>query len=195
VAKAVPFALQFKIMKHKNRKNIRWRKWDYRWNGAYFITICTKDKQHFFGKITDKKMTLSPVGVLADIFWHEIPKHAKGVTLDAFVVMPNHIHGIIILDNDEPPKPVLPKHGEIDDIPKSPDEQRFQRPGENSIFTMLGGYKSVVTKHVHRLELIDNWEWQVRFHDRIIRNEEEFNIIQNYILTNVENWYNDRFNI
>lgn len=181
-------------MKHKNRKNIRWRKWDYRWNAAYFITICTKDKQHFFGEIKDKKMILSPVGVLADIFWHEIPKHAKGVTLDAFVVMPNHIHGIIILNNEEPPKPVLPKRGEIDDRPKSPDEQRFQRPGKNSISTMVGGYKSVVTKHINRLELIDNWEWQVRFNDRVIRNEEEFNRIQNYILTNVENWDDDCFN-
>jgi len=190
------------IMKHKNRKNIRWREWDYRWNGAYFITICTKDKQHFFGEIKNNKMKLSAVGVLADIFWHEIPKHAKGVTLDAFVVMPNHIHGIIILDNDESPKPVLPRIDvgqtasplpQIDDIPKSPDEQRFQRPGENSISTMVGGYKSVVTKHVHRLELIDSWEWQIRFHDRIIRNEKEFNIIQNYILTNVENWDDDCF--
>lgn len=207
----MPFALHLKIMKHKNRKNIRWRKWDYRWNGTYFITICTKDKQHFFGKINDKKMNLSPVGVLADIFWHEIPKHAKGVTLDAFVVMPNHIHGIIILENDEPLKPVLPRvdvgqtalplprtispNNKEENKPKSPDELRFQRPGKNSISTMVGGYKSVVTKHINRLELIENWEWQIRFHDHIIRNENEFNIIQNYILTNVENWDNDRFNI
>lgn len=180
------------IMKHKNRKNIRWRKWDYRWNAAYFITICTQDKQPFFGEIKNAKMNLSPAGVLADIFWYEIPKHAKGVTLDAFVVMPNHVHGIIILENDEVPPPVLPKLEE-DDTPKSPDEQRFQRPGKNSISTIIGGYKSVVTKHVNRLALIDNWKWQTRFHDHIIRNEERFNLIQNYILTNIKNWNNDRF--
>jgi len=189
----VPFALH-SSMKHKNRKNIRWRQWDYRWNGAYFITICAKDKQHFFGEIKEGRMNLSPVGILADIFWHEIPKHAKGLTLDAFIVMPNHIHGIIILDNDETPLPVLPKHGGDVDIPKSPDEQRFQRPGVNSISTILGGYKSVVTKHVNRLELLPEWGWQVRFHDRIIRNEAEFNIIQNYILTNVDSWDVDCFN-
>ena len=179
-------------MGYKNRKNIRWRKWDYRWNGAYFITICTKDRQHFFGEIINNKMNLSPVGVLADIFWHEMPKHAKGVTLDAFVVMPNHIHGIIILDNEEMPLPVLPK---IDDdgTPKTPDQQRFQRPGKNSISTIVGGYKSVVTKNVNRLELIDNWSWQVRFHDNIIRTEKRFNIVQNYILNNIKNWKDDRF--
>jgi hypothetical protein len=52
----------------KNRKNIRWRSWDYRWDGAYFITICTDKRQHFFGEIVDKKMVLSNVGVLADVF-------------------------------------------------------------------------------------------------------------------------------
>lgn len=64
----------------KNRKNIRWRKWDYRWDGSYFITICTKDRQHYFGETKDKKMILSNVGVIVDILWHEIPFHAKHLT-------------------------------------------------------------------------------------------------------------------
>ena len=72
--------------------------WDYGWNGAYFITICTADREHFFGEIKNGKMILSPTGVIADLLWHEITNHSKYVELGDFVVMPNHIHGILILN-------------------------------------------------------------------------------------------------
>ena len=72
--------------------------WDYGWNGAYFITICTYRRKHFFGEINDKKMILSYLGIIANVLWYEIPNHAKFVELGDFVVMPNHIHGILILD-------------------------------------------------------------------------------------------------
>ena len=72
---------------NKNRKNIRWRDWDYRWDGAYFITICTKDRKHFFGEIKNKKMILSNIGVIADILWHEIPFHAKHLSLCQIIYM------------------------------------------------------------------------------------------------------------
>jgi REP element-mobilizing transposase RayT len=72
--------------------------WDYSWAGAYFITICTHQRAHFFGRIENGEMQLSPCGVLADVLWHEIPHHNQKVTLGAFVVMPNHVHGILILD-------------------------------------------------------------------------------------------------
>ena len=74
--------------------------WDYRWAGTYFITICNKGRLHYFGKIVNEKMILSNIGVLADVFWHEIKNHAQNVDLGAFVVMPNHIHGILILRDD-----------------------------------------------------------------------------------------------
>ena len=77
--------------------------WDYGRDGIYFITICTHNRKFYFGDIKDGKMILSQVGVLADVFWHEIPNHAKNVTLCEFKVMPNHIHGIIILDGNEKP--------------------------------------------------------------------------------------------
>ncbi|BFM38520.1 hypothetical protein [Synechocystis sp. LKSZ1] len=80
-------------------ESARWQSWDYGRNGAYFITICTKDRRHFFGKVVNQQMILSPVGQLAEQFWYEIIDHAKNVVLDQFVVMPNHIHGILILDN------------------------------------------------------------------------------------------------
>ena len=76
----------------------RLQNWDYRWDGSYFITICTKNREHFFGEIVSGKMHLSNIGVLADIFWYEIKNHAKNIKLDAFVVMPNHIHAILTLN-------------------------------------------------------------------------------------------------
>ena len=87
--------------RYKNKYRIpsaRAQWWDYGWNGAYFITICTKNREHFFGEIRNGKMELSPLGVIADILWHEIPHHAPYVELGDFVVMPNHIHGILILN-------------------------------------------------------------------------------------------------
>ncbi|HNS42927.1 MAG TPA: hypothetical protein PKN22_09220, partial [Taishania sp.] len=72
--------------------------WDYGWNGAYFVTICTQGREHYFGEIKDGKMILSHTGVIAHLLWHEIPKHHTHIELGDFVVMPNHIHGIIIID-------------------------------------------------------------------------------------------------
>jgi putative transposase len=87
--------------KYQNKYRIasaRAQWWDYGWNGAYFITICTQNREHYFGEIENGKMVLSPMGIIADILWHEIPNHASFVELGDFVVMPNHIHGILILD-------------------------------------------------------------------------------------------------
>jgi putative transposase len=73
----------------------RLQTWDYGSNALYFITICTKNRKHFFGEIANGQMMLSEIGRLAEKYWHEIPEHFPFVILDEFVVMPNHIHGII----------------------------------------------------------------------------------------------------
>jgi putative transposase len=77
----------------------RW--WDYGWNGAYFITICTKNQEHFLGQILDEQMHLSESGMIAENLWREIPNNASYVELGEFIVMPNHIHGILILDKPQ----------------------------------------------------------------------------------------------
>ena len=76
----------------------RLQNWDYGWNASYYITVCTANRECHFGKIVKGEIKLSNIGVLADVFWHETKNHAKNVELDAFVVMPNHVHGIIILN-------------------------------------------------------------------------------------------------
>ena len=88
--------------KFRNKYRIpstRLQNWDYSSNGYYFITICTKERKHNFGEIVDYKMKLSRIGEIAYKYWFEIPNHFSFVELDEFVVMPNHVHGILIINN------------------------------------------------------------------------------------------------
>jgi len=88
--------------KYQNKYSIasaRLQSWDYRWNAAYFVTICTRKREHLFWEMIDEEMQLLEMGILTDIIWHEIKHHAKHLELGQFIVMPNHIHGIIIIDN------------------------------------------------------------------------------------------------
>ena len=80
------------------RKNIRLKDWDYSKEGCYFLTICCMERKPFFGRIENNKMHLSDIGSIASQFWMEIPNHFAHIRLDEFVIMPNHLHGIIILD-------------------------------------------------------------------------------------------------
>ncbi|MEL6190752.1 MAG: hypothetical protein AAFR66_01830 [Bacteroidota bacterium] len=83
------------------RKTTRLFNWNYEWNAIYFITIITKNRYHYFGQVENGQMALSQIGVIADVLWHEIPFHAPFVKLEAFIVMPNHIHGILGIDKVE----------------------------------------------------------------------------------------------
>ena len=193
----------------------RLQTWDYRWAGAYFITICTQNRAHYFGEITEGKMQLSTVGVIADILWYEIKNHAKNVELGEFVVMPNHIHGILILnekgndnvnnndnngDNGDNGDNVETGHAlslqTTEQTTERTTEQtiiqnRFQNIGKNSISSIIGGYKSAVSKHCNRLGY--EFGWQTRFHDHIIRDEKSFQTISEYIINNPAKWEVDKF--
>ncbi len=189
--------------KYRNKYRIsstRLQNWDYRWNGAYFITICTKNREHYFGEIVDGKMALSNIGVIADILWYEIKYHTNNVETGAFAVMPNHIHGIIILKNDfindlknDDVIPVETSHATSLREPLSKNEFMSSiSPKSNSVSSIIGSYKSAVTKHAHRLGY--DFAWQSRFYDHIIRNEKSFNNISQYIINNPVNWKNDDLN-
>ncbi|MGB7785473.1 MAG: hypothetical protein WBL27_05170 [Salinimicrobium sp.] len=97
------------------RQSTRLQNWNYAWDAAYFVTICTRDRDHSFGKISEGEMQFSNVGVIADIMWYEIKNHAKNVEVGEFLVKPNHIHGIIVLngnnvDDDVAARHALPLH-------------------------------------------------------------------------------------
>lgn len=180
--------------------------WNYGWNGAYFITICTASRSHYFGEIVEGKMKLSSIGILADVLWHEIKNHTENIELGAFVVMPNHIHGILILDkpenyiNDTTIETLHVEMLHATSLQTPTQKNQFMSdisPKSNSVSTIIRSYKSAVTKHCNRLGLTDTdgvvFAWQTRFYDHIIRNNEEYQRIQDYIENNPENWENDKF--
>jgi REP element-mobilizing transposase RayT len=183
--------------KFKNKYRIpsaRLQTWDYANNGAYFITICTQNREHFFGNIKNGIMQLSEIGKLAEQFWYEIPNHFSMVELGNFVVMPNHVHGILIIDktNDEPF--VETRHCLVSTNIQTNSiigSSRFQNQGKNTISSIVGSYKSIVTKMSRQIN--PNFGWQSRFHDHIIRNSKSFDNIQNYIEQNPLNWKEDGF--
>lgn len=157
-------------------------------------------------------MKLSQIGVIADVLWYEIKNHWKNVKLGEFVIMPNHIHGIIILEGNKRPgtmdddknsvdvgeRHALPLHPSTDQSRKKTAEsektigqKRYQNQGKNTISSIVGSYKSAVTKHANRLNL--KFEWQSLFYDHIIRDRESFQKISKYIQMNPENWKEDKF--
>jgi REP element-mobilizing transposase RayT len=205
--------------KYKNKYRIpsaRLQHWDYGANGAYFITICTQDRQCFFGDIVSdmvvktpnlgvsktQSMRLHPIGQLAEQFWMQIPNHFPFVELGNFVVMPNHVHGILIIDRGETPIVETPNLGVSTGASPGPSPGPTPSPppfhgGKNdkwnpgTIGVIINQYKRMVTIHARKIHA--DFGWQSRFHDHIIRNAQSFETIQSYIETNPLNWEKDKF--
>ena len=126
-------------------------------------------------------MKLSETGIITEKYWQEIPNHFKNAKLDKFIVMPNHLHGIIQIINYSRNRP----------WPVPTQISRFGHIIPNSISTIINHFKGSVKRHFNKNNSSD-FEWQTRFHDRIIRNEIELHKIQQYINNNPRNWQQDR---
>ena len=163
----------------------RLQNWDYGWNGNYFITVCTAGHEPYFGKISDNMIELSEIGLFAQQFWIEIPNHFPFIELDAFVVMPSHIHGILVIDKKDD------QEFNLDDINYMKGHKRFRNPGKNNISSIIGSYKSFVTKNAHKIS--KQFEWQTGFYDHIIKSDWEFDRIRQYIDDNPANWGKDKY--
>ncbi len=174
--------------------NLRAKWWDYSDPGEYFITIRTQGHQQYFGEINDNKMELSSIGIIADIVWHEIPFHAINIELGPYVIMPDHIHGIIQITNGNAvgkghalsANSMDHAHSIQSQTQLMQGQNRYQNIGTNSISSIIGSYKSAVTKHTHRLGY--SFQWQSRFHDHMIRNPKEYHDIAEYIQNNPMKW-------
>ncbi|MBN2595517.1 MAG: hypothetical protein JXR82_01890 [Marinifilaceae bacterium] len=175
--------------------------WNYSNEGSYFVTICTYKKQLFFGSITDQKMELSEIGKLAHQFWCGIPDHFPFAKLHAFVVMPNHVHGIIEIFNSEETLHATSVYNglhatSVQDVRNESDSKNEKMaaisPKKGSLASILRSYKSAVTKEARKTD--PDFEWQERFHDHIIRDDQEYHRIENYINNNPRKWGEDKFN-
>jgi REP element-mobilizing transposase RayT len=176
------------------RKSPRLQGYDYRQVGAYFVTICTVKRLALFGGIKDEMMNLSPLGQIAAEELASIPACWQSVYLDAFVVMPNHVHAIIVLDV---PKVPDAKNGVPTSRPVGTAFMPSVAPSHTtpSLGTVVGAYKAGVTRRARSANLIDDDQpiWQVRYHDHIIRDETSLNRIRVYVEQNPVLWAEDTF--
>lgn len=174
-----------------DRKHLRLSDWDYSSDGVYFITVCCDDKQPYLGSISNNKVELSEIGRIASQFWSGIPGHYPHVKLDEFVIMPNHIHGLLVLDHF-----YAGSRGYTDflsgktQIKKS---NQFSKPLKNSISVIINQYKSSVKRWCNQNSL-NYFKWQPRFFDQVLRNEKSIEIIREYIYNNPYNWITDELN-
>lgn len=156
----------------------RLRDWDYGDAGMYFVTICTKHKIPWFGEIENHEMHLSYIGRIIDDEWKQTSIIQPYVTLDEYVIMPDHFHAIIMIRD----------HARVETFRRnvSTNTTQLQRPSPGSLGSIINQFKSVCTKRIRTIH--PNFAWQPRFHDRVIRNRDETMRIRKYIINNPTAW-------
>ena len=160
-----------------DRRSIRLPNYDYSLSGYYSVTICTAYRECYFGGIPEEKMMLSNIGKTALQCWQEIPDHFPAVNLDEYVIMPDHIHGIIV----------------INDTGKTEERiNKYQHVIPRSIGAIVRGFKIGVTKWCKNNKI--PFGWQRSFYERIIRNEEALDEIRRYIINNPAKWAKEKNN-
>ena len=169
-------------------ESTRLREWDYSRAGLYFVTICTRDRAHFFGEIVAGEMQLSSIGGIVAEEWQKTTQIRPNVELDASVVMPNHLHGIVAITYQIPNVETFRRNVSTP-APNAPTA-RLQ---PNSLGSIIGQFKSVCTKRIWAAGFRD-FAWQTRFYDHIIRDEKSLHKIREYIINNVGRWEQDRNN-
>jgi REP element-mobilizing transposase RayT len=173
-----------------NRKSIRLPEYDYSRLGAYFVTVSTQNKQPIFGRINGYEVELSRFGKIATTYWQEIPSHFPSVELDAFIVMPNHIHGILwIIDSKSRPFTVGARHASPPDIratQASPLQisKRPRGPHRSSLGAIIGSYKSAVSRTIRILNNKPIKVWQRNYYEHVVREDRELDAIRNYVINN-----------
>jgi len=172
-------------------ESTRLKEWDYSRYGYYFVTICTKDKQYFFGDIVGDKMKLSEIGKIVAGEWPKTDSIRDYAKLDECVIMPNHLHGIIIIQNDDKN---VETHGHASQSPRIPTGDAFDASlQKDNLSNIIRGFKSATVRKAHQ-KGFTNFAWQSRFYDHIIRNEKELHDIRQYIVYNPLKWQLDEEN-
>jgi REP element-mobilizing transposase RayT len=161
------------------RRSIRLKEYDYSSPGAYFVTICTYNRKCFFGNVRDVRLILSAVGRKAKTFFREIPEHFENITLDEYVVMPNHLHGIIVIQNVG-----------VQNFEPLQRHNAFQHLVPKSLGSVIRTYKSMLTRWC-RINGHRYFKWQRNYYEHIIRDEDDLNKIREYIQNNPLEWHLD----
>lgn len=160
---------------HRTRKDLRHSRHDYSQPGYYFVTVCVKDCNPWFGTIADTQMHLNEAGMDVQIAWGSLPYHYPGLQLDQYIVMPNHMHGILILENDF--------------------RHRNSRKGiKPTLSDAIRHFKGAATYRIHASGH-HQFTWQISYYDIIIRNQRILDTIRQYIKNNPQTWTEDKLYI
>jgi REP element-mobilizing transposase RayT len=172
-------------MKHDadrhHRRSICLKGYDYSEAGAYFITICANSRECLFGDVVGEEMRLKDAGQMVRDIWHRIPEHFPHADIDEFIVMPNHVHGIIVIN---PTGRGMACH--------APTHRQFAKPITGSLSTIVGSFKSAITRQINLIRNTPGCSvWQRNYYEHVIRSEEEMNRIREYIIENPVKWSED----
>ena len=160
-----------KITDNHHRHSIRLKGYDYSQEGLYFVTICTQNRQYLFGKIVNREMILNDPGIMAVKWWNKLKQKYRNIELHEKIIMPNHFHGIIQITNKS-----------------------------DNLGEIIKWFKTMTTNEYIRGVNNNNWQpfagklWQRNYWEHIIRNENEYNGIAQYIVDNPTKWENDKLN-
>ena len=198
--------MSFDPQKH-NRRSIRLNGYDYTTPGAYFITVCTFQRESLFGEVVDGAVKLNDLGKIVNHAWHDLPNHYSHVIMDQFCIMPNHIHGIIILNDhirNTGGSETRPYKNSRTDKNTHPDN--YTQPYNNTrsfnshphpdkhhgLPEIVRAFKSFSSRRINELlESPGVPTWQRNYYDHIIRDEHELRAVQDYVLSNPLNWESD----
>lgn len=177
----------------------RLQNWNYANEAMYFVTICTKNKENYFGEIVntnnDTNAILQPteIGKIAQIEWYKSIEMRPDMNLEfgEFVVMPNHIHGIIMIGANKF-NTSLERRDAMHGVSTNANEFKNNfTPQSKNLSSIIRGFKSAVTTYARKNSIV--FDWQTRFHDHIIRSNDAYQRISNYIINNPRKWQQDKF--
>lgn len=189
----------------------RLQNWNYANEGMYFVTICTENRENYFGKLVDALLQPTEIGKIAHLEWYKSVELRTDMNLELgeFVVMPNHIHGIIIIgpnefnsqrdaqwDAQRDTQRDTQRRDAMHCVstpttPTTPEYKNQFAPQSKNLSSIIRGYKSAVTTYARKNGIV--FGWQPRFHDHIIRSMGEYHNIANYIINNPAKWQEDKF--
>jgi len=165
-----------------HRRSIRIKGYDYSNNGAYYMTICTQNRELLFGNVKNKEMHLNEYGNIANKYWLDLSERYPNIMLDEYIIMPNHIHGIIFIQNNDNTV------GVIHELPLHDPKQRRKM----LIPKIVGYFDMNVAKQINILRNTRGKRvWQRNYYEHVIRDEADLNRIREYIINNPANWYDD----
>jgi putative transposase len=178
-----------------HRRSLRLPGYDYTQVGAYFVTVCTHSRRYMFGDVIDGEMRLNLYGQATHECWKALPDHFANVQLDEFIVLPNHMHGIVRIVGCRGTACRAPTAvaGHTPSVERcTPTVEQFGHPVSGSLPTIIRSFKSATTKHINGICGTPSQPlWQRNYYEHIIRNERELDDIRQYIVDNPAKWHED----